>query len=79
MPASGAPAGELDPLHYLALLERKPGAFDIARPLADWHPPDCFALLRRRLESSLGWQGTREYIKVLRLAEHASLAELAKA
>ena len=68
-----------DPLHYLALLERKPGAFDSARPLADWDLPDCFALLRRRLETALGWQGTREYIKVLRLAERASLAELARA
>ncbi len=68
-----------DPLHYLALLERKPGAFDSARPLADWDLPDCFALLRRRLESSLGWQGTREYIKVLRLLERASLTELAAA
>jgi hypothetical protein len=68
-----------DPLHYLALLERKPGAFDSARPLADWGLPDCFALLRRRLEASLGWQGTREYIKVLRLAERASLVELARA
>ena len=68
-----------DPLHYLALLERKPGAFDSARPLADWDLPDCFALLRRRLETSLGWQGTREYIKGLRLLECASLAELARA
>src|SRR5665647_1156881 len=68
-----------DPLHYLALLERKPGAFDVARPLADWRLPDCFALLRRRLEASLGQRGTREYVKVLRLLEHASLAELAKA
>jgi transposase len=68
-----------DPLHYLALLERKPGAFDSARPLAGWALPDCFALLRRRLEASLGCTGTREYIKVLRLAEHAPLSELAKA
>jgi transposase len=68
-----------DPLHYLALLERKPGALDVARPLADWGLPDCFALLRRRLESSLGYQGTREYIKVLRLAERAPLPELTKA
>ena len=68
-----------DPLHYLALLERKPGAFDSARPLADWGLPDCFALLRRRLEASLGYQGTREYIKVLRLLERSSLAELTRA
>ena len=68
-----------DPLHYLALLERKPGALDSARPLADWGLPDCFGLLRRRLEAALGWQGTREYIKVLRLLECASLPELSRA
>ena len=68
-----------DPRHYLALLERKPGAIDVARPLRDWELPGCFALLRRRLESSLGHVGTREYIKVLRLLEHASVGELAGA
>ena len=39
-----------DPIHYLALLERTPGAFDYARPLADWQLPDCFDVLRRRME-----------------------------
>jgi transposase len=68
-----------DPHHYLALLERKPGAFDFARPLEDWDLPDCFALLRRRLEASLGDSGTREYIKVLRLLERSSLRQLAEA
>jgi transposase len=65
-----------NPLHYLALLERKPGALDYARPLADWDLPVCFALLRRRLEGDLGSLGTREYIKVLRLLEKATLKEL---
>ncbi len=68
-----------DPRHYLALLERKPGALDVARPLERWELPGCFALLRRRLESSLGHLGTREFIKVLRLLEGASLRELASA
>jgi len=68
-----------DPRHYLALLERKPGALDVARPLEDWELPGCFALLRRRLESGLGHVGTREHIKVLRLLEHASIGELAGA
>ena len=40
-----------DPLHYLALLERKPGALDHAAPLANWDLPGCFAALRRRLET----------------------------
>ena len=26
-----------DPIHYLALLERKPGGLDFAKPLEDWH------------------------------------------
>jgi hypothetical protein len=50
-----------DPRHYLALLERKPGAFDVAKPLERWELPACFALLRRRLESDLGSAGTREF------------------
>ena len=68
-----------DPLHYLALLERKPGAIDYARPLEDWQLPGCFAVLRRRLEADLGHKGTREFIKVLRLLENASMASLARA
>jgi transposase len=68
-----------DPVHYLGLLERKPGALDVARPLESWELPGCFALLRRRLEADLGHRGTREYIKVLRLMERASLSELAGA
>ena len=45
-----------DPLHYLALLERKPGSLDFARPLEDWQLPECFGVLRRRPESR--WRRT---------------------
>ena len=68
-----------DPLHYLALLERKPGAFDFARPLEHWELPGCFATLRRRLEAELGHGGTREFIKVLRLLETSTIPALTKA
>jgi transposase len=70
---------KFEPQHYLALLERKPGALDFARPLEHWHLPDCFAVLRRRLEGDLGHRGTREYIKILRLLEHAGLEPLTSA
>jgi len=70
---------QYDPIHYLALLERKPGALDFARPLDGWCLPGCFALLRRRLESQLENNGTREYIKILRLLEQASVGDLAEA
>ena len=58
-----------EPLHYLALLETKPGALDQARPLRGWTLPECFALLRRRLEGEYGGEGTREYIRALRMLE----------
>src|SRR3954463_3049618 len=68
-----------DPVHYLALLERKPGALDFAAPLAGWELPVSFGVLRRRLEAEFGGPGTRQFIKVLRLLEHASPAELTRA
>jgi transposase len=68
-----------DPVHYLALLERKPGALDFAAPLEGWELPVCFGILRRRLEAEFGGQGTRQFIKVLRLLERAALGELTRA
>ena len=58
-----------DPLHYLALLERKIGALDQAAPLAGWVLPEAFATLRRLLEARMGKQGKREFVQVLRLME----------
>lgn len=68
-----------EPVHYLALLERKPGALDHARPLDGWQLPECFHILRRRLENELGGKGTREYISVLRLMEKRPLGKVAEA
>lgn len=68
-----------EPVHYLALLENKPGGFDFARPLAKWELPACFATLRRRMEHPTAGLGTREFIRVLRLLEHASLGQLTDA
>ena len=67
-----------NPIHYLALLERKPGGFDYAKPLETWDLPDCFDLLRRRLEAD-DKHGTRGFIRVLRLLEHHTLAQLTDA
>ena len=68
-----------DPVHDLAVLERKPGARDFAAPLEGWDLPVCFGVLRRRLEAEFGSPGTRQYIKVLRLLELADPGELTKA
>jgi transposase len=70
---------QFDPVHYLALLERKPGALDFARPLERWGLPECFGILRRRMENELSGLGTRQFIKVLRLLEGASIGQVADA
>jgi transposase len=58
-----------DPLHYLALLERKIGALDQAAPLAGWNLPEELTTLRRLLEARMGKPGKREFVQVLRLLE----------
>jgi transposase len=58
-----------DPLHYLALIEQKPGALDQAAPLQGWRLPEQFGHLRRLLEARMGNRGKREFIQVLRLME----------
>ncbi|MCP4658548.1 MAG: IS21 family transposase, partial [bacterium] len=55
-----------EPTHYLALLERKPGSLDHARPLVGWDLPEEFAVLRRKLEAQRE-DGTLQYIRVLML------------
>jgi transposase len=68
-----------DPLHYLALLERKPGGFDHAKPFEEWDLPVCFGILRRRLEVEQDGHGTREFIRILRLLEQHPLPTLKQA
>ena len=68
-----------DPLHYLALLERKPNSLDFGKPFEAWDLPNSFTVLRRRLESDGGSDGRREFIKVLRLLENYQVKELGEA
>jgi hypothetical protein len=58
----------LDPLHYLAALERRPAALDHAPVLRDWQLPAAFATLRQAMERQHGLRaGCRHYIRVLQL------------
>ena len=65
----GRDGEQLDPLHYLALLEQKPGAFDHARPIQRWAaawPPiyhDYLAALRQARPDD----ATREFVRILQL------------
>ncbi len=60
-----------DPLHYLGLLEQRPGAFDYARPLKKWQAgwPADYHLLLSRLREKLpeGGRGVKEFIQILKL------------
>ena len=68
-----------DPLHYLPVLERKPGALDGGMPFSGWELPGGFALLRRLLESRNGPTGTREYIQVLQLLRDFTISQVSRA
>lgn len=68
-----------NPLHYLPLLERKPHSLAFARPFEKFDLPGCFDVLRRRQEHEMEHDGTKEYIRVLRLLENYRLADLTRA
>jgi len=67
-----------EPMHYLELLERKPGSLDHARPLEDWPLPDSFSSYRRCLETHRD-NGTKEYIQILLLLNKYSLKQIHRA
>ena len=81
-----------EPLHYLPLLEQKPGAFDLlagrrlpaiavrqAAPLRGWQLNPAFDELCRLMQARFGHRGKREYIQVLRLLEDFPEAQVAAA
>lgn len=73
-----------DPLHYLPLLEQRPGAFQHAKPVRRWRetwPPAYERLLARLQAEQADGQGVREFVRILRLHEQypASLVEQAVA
>jgi transposase len=68
-----------DPVHYLALLERKPNSLDFGKPFEHWKLPKGLDILRRRLEAESGSEGRREYIRILRLLENHPLDGLGRA
>lgn len=65
-----------NPLHYLALLERKPGALSQAAPLQNWRLPNVFPEIQRQLEERRENKGRKEYIQILRLLESYSKEEV---
>jgi hypothetical protein len=70
----------LDPLHFLATLDRKPGSLDHAPVFRDWKLPACFTDFRARLERQYGpGAGTRQYARLLQLLVEHPLTRLSHA
>ena len=59
----------LEPLHYLKLLERKPGSLDNARPFKQTQWGEELCSMRKELEyRQPGGAGTKQFIEILQLA-----------
>ncbi len=72
----------LDPDHYLDLLEKRPGAFDTARPIKQWRVawPDAYDQLLARLRTAQGVnKGTKDFISVLKLCRSFKTEEVTRA
>jgi hypothetical protein len=70
----------LEPTHYLAALDRKPGALDHAPVFRDWKLPACFAAFRTALEGLHGrLGGARGFVRVLQLLGEHPLTRVTQA
>jgi transposase len=70
----------LNPLHYLATLERRPAAPDHSNVYRNWTLPPVFLLLREHLEERHGARaGVRHYVRVLQLLASHPLARVQSA
>src|SRR5690606_15082069 len=70
----------LDPLHFLAALDRKPGALDHAPVFRDWKLPACFGGFRGELEALHGaMSGSRRFVQVLQLLGEHPMSRVTRA
>ncbi len=64
-----------DPLHYLPLLEKRPGAFDYAKPIRRWKedwPESYHRTLRILREKWPDGRGVQEFVRILQLHQDYS-------
>jgi hypothetical protein len=72
----------IDPLHYLPLLEQRPGAFEHAIPVRRWRkswPRDYERLLEKMRERWPEGRGVREFIAILKLHQAYSAEQIEQA
>ncbi len=70
----------IDPLHFVAALERKPAWLDHVPALRDWTLPESFGRLREAFDDHFGPRtGARHYIRVLQLLMRHPTARIDRA
>lgn len=69
----------LEPLHYVPLLERKPGALLWAKPFKNWNLPEIFGAFQSSLLDRDPLAGGKEYVKVLLLLRNHTIHDLEQA
>ena len=72
----------LDPLHYLPLLEQRPGAFEHAKPIRRWRkswPPVYERLLAQLRAKWPTGRGVREFVRILKLHQDYPADQVAEA
>lgn len=70
---------QLDPDHYLALLQERPMAFNSARPIRQWRPswPECYEKFLARLCRAQGeTRGTKDFVSLLMLHRKHNAADI---
>lgn len=73
---------QLDPDHYLDILQQRPAAFASARPIREWRkkwPEPLERLLGKFIKKSGDTAGTKEFITVLKLYRNNSAEDVAAA
>jgi hypothetical protein len=71
-----------NPLHYLRLLEQRPGAFEYAKPLKRWRedwPPVYHQMLHRLKQKWPEGRGVKEFIGILKLHQSYPAAQVEEA
>jgi len=70
----------LNPYHYLLLLQKKARAYDQAKVIADWKLPAVYEEYHRQLKAhrQSNSKGTREFIDILKLTESYGLSTIGK-
>jgi hypothetical protein len=77
----GRDGEQLDPQHYLPVLEHKPGGFDLARPIQRWraHWPPVYEQYLAAARQARPREATRQFVRILQLHARFTAEQIAAA